>query len=251
MFETILTKLSIVAIVFILMIAVSGKRLLKYKVLLASFFILYFADNFIIIISNLYPALQVIPNHIWEGFLICSWSGKLYSIIFTLILAYLLRKLLTYQEVGLKLRQNIGSVLPSMIVILLLATWAAIIGFNSPIGRMDVNALAYLAIMPGLNEELVYRGVLLGILDKIMPRRINLLGGWIGWGVILTSILFSLLHGFQFEHGLSLHINAIALINSFISGFIFAWLKEHTGSLVLPVIAHGLVDFLFFLPRMI
>jgi membrane protease YdiL (CAAX protease family) len=43
----------------------------------------------------------------------------------------------------------------------------------------------------------------------------------------------------------------IALRNSTISGAAFAWLKARTGSLLAPVAAHGVEDFLFFLPRMI
>ena len=38
--------------------------------------------------------------------------------------------------------------------------------------------------------------------------------------------------------------------NALISGFIFAWLRERTGSLVMPVLAHGAWDFFLFLPRL-
>jgi hypothetical protein len=105
--------------------------------------------------------------------------------------------------------------------------------------------------MPALNEELVYRGCLLGILNKLLPQKINLLGAWMGWGAVVTSLLFSLLHGFGFNNDLSIYIDAIALRNSFVSGFIFAWLRERSGSLLMPVIAHGMEDFFFFLPRML
>jgi hypothetical protein len=72
-----------------------------------------------------------------------------------------------------------------------------------------------------------------------------------GWGAVVTSLLFSLLHGFGFNNDLSIYIDAIALRNSFVSGFIFAWLRERSGSLLMPVIAHGMEDFFFFLPRML
>jgi membrane protease YdiL (CAAX protease family) len=251
MIATLLTKTLIAAIVLIILIVVNGKRILLFKTYLALFFIVYFSDNLLMVLTIRYRYLQLIPLHVWEGFLICNWSGKLYSIVFTLILLYFTRKLLTWDEIGLTFHQNKGSLLPSVIVILTLAGWAALVGINSPKGTFDLMTLLYLAVMPALNEELVYRGGLLGLLDKLMPNRINFLGARIGWGALLTSIIFCLLHGFSLDNNLNIHIELIALRNSFISGFIFAWLKERTGSLLMPVIAHGMEDFLFFLPRMI
>jgi hypothetical protein len=67
--------------------------------------------------------LQLIPSHLWEGFLICNWSGKLYSILFTLLVLIIFRQLLPKNEVGLSLCQQKRFVLPSMRVILGLAGW--------------------------------------------------------------------------------------------------------------------------------
>jgi pimeloyl-ACP methyl ester carboxylesterase len=149
------------------------------------------------------------------------------------------------------LRQKEGSLLACGLVILTLTGWATIVGINSPKGKFDILTLGYLALMPTLNEGLVYRGCLLGILNKLLPKKINLLGAWMGWGAVITSLLFSLLHGFGFNNDLSIYIDAIALRNSFVSGFIFAWLRERSSSLLMPVIAHGLEDLFFFLPRML
>lgn len=130
------------------------------------------------------------------------------------------------------------------------SAWALFVGISSPKGELDFQTLLYLGIMPGLNDELIYRGYLLGALDKIMPGRFNLMAASIGWGVVVTSLLFGLLHGFYLDDSLTIHIEVIAFRNAAISGFIFAWLKKETGSLLVPIIAHGLEDFLFFLPRM-
>lgn len=62
--------------------------------------------------------------------------------------------------------------------------------------------------------------------------------------------MFGLLHGLWLDSNLSFHVEVAALRNAVISGFIFAWLRVRTGSLVLPIVAHGLEDLLFFLPRM-
>ncbi len=251
MTATLLTKTAIVLIVLASLLVIKRRAILHNGAFIVFFLVAYYADNLLIVLTNQYPSLQLIPNHLWEGFLVCSWSGKLYSIVFTLLLIYITRRVLERNDIGLTYKQKAGSILPCLLVLLVLAGWAARVGIASPKGKFDIETLVYLAIMPALNEELVYRGYLLGIINKISPARINLLGAWIGWGAILTSILFSLLHGFWFDNQLRVQFDIIALLNSFISGLVFAWLRERTGSLVMPAIAHGIEDFLFFLPRMI
>ena len=247
----ILTQICIALLVLLLLAVTQGKHLFKNKMLLALFFAVYFVDNILIVLTNRFTSLQLIPNHIWEGFLVCSWSGKLYSIAFAFTLLFLCRKALSQDDVGITFHQKPGSVLPASIVIFALATWALFVGILSPKGKPDLQTLLYLAIMPGLNEELIYRGYLLGILDRIIPTRFMLFGAPVGWGAIMTSLFFGLLHGFWLDNNLSIHIELIALRNASVSGFIFAWLKERTGSLLMPIVAHGVEDFLFFLPRML
>ncbi len=251
MVETLLTKICVALIILSLLILIQRKSLFAHSALLALFFAVFFIDNLLIVLTNCFSGLQMIPNTIWEGFLVCSWSGKLYSIVCMILVLYLARKVLGKGDVGLTFRQNPGSVLPAGIVIFLLATWACVVGISSPKGKFDLPSLTYLAIMPGLNEELVYRGILLAILVKIIPGDWKLWGAPFGWGIIVISLLFGLLHGFWLDNNLAVHIEVIALRNATISGLIFAWLRARSGSLVMPVIAHGLEDFLFFLPRMV
>ena len=245
-----LTQICIALFVLFVIYLIKGKHLFTHSALLTLFFAVYFADNTLIILSSRFTSLQLVPNHVWEGFLVCGWSGKLYSTLFASALLLLCRRLITREELGVAFRQNKGSLIPACLVIFALATWAGLVGIASPKGKPDLQTLLYLAIMPGLNEELIYRGYLLAILDRIMLARFKLLAAPAGWGVIITSLMFGLLHGFWLDQNLVVHLEAIALRNAAFSGLIFAWLRERTGSLLMPVIAHGVEDVLFFLPRM-
>lgn len=251
MIETLLTIISIALIILALLILVQRKGVFTHPALLALFFAVFLIDNLIIALADRFSNLQLIPNRIWEGFLICGWSGKLYSVVCMMLLLYLTRGMLGKNDVGLTFHHNPGSILPACLVASFLAAWAFLVGISSPKGKFDLPTLAYLAIMPGLNEELVYRGVLLGILVKMFPGNLKLLGAPFGLGIIVTSLLFGLLHGFWLDNNLAVHIEWIALRNAAISGLVFAWLRARTGSLVMPLMAHGLEDFLFFLPRMV
>lgn len=238
-------------LIFLVIVLILRKRVFCRPVVLTLFFAAYFLDNFLITLTNYFPILQIIPNHVWDGFLICGWSGKLYSIIAVTILTLLCQPVLTTGDAGFTIRQRPGSLLPTLFVLLALVIWALITGLHSPRGELDIEVLLYMALMPGINEELVYRGYMLGILNKLMPQKINFLGASMGCGVLVTSLLFGLLHGIWVDINLSINIDLIGLRNAILSGFIFAWLRERTGSLLAPVIAHGLEDVLFFLPRMI
>lgn len=212
---------------------------------------IYLADGLLLDLTNRYEQLRLIPTTVWGGFLVGNWSGKLYSILLVLALVLLIRGPLDPAAVGLTTRHRPGWLLPSLAVLVALGAWAAAVGVSSPKGPWDPVTLAYLALMPGLSEELVYRGVLPALIDRLAPGRANLLGAPLGWGLALTTVLFALLHGVWLDGDLVIRFDLIALRNSAVTGLAFAWLRARTGSLLLPVVAHGLVDVLFFLPRML
>ena len=213
-------------LIFLFLVLIRRRQTFAKPALLALFFGVYFMDNLAITLANHYPGLQIVPNQVWEGFLVYGWSGKLYSIFFAVTLLFLVRPVLTREDVGFTPRQKEGSLLTASLVVLALAAWALVVGLNSPKGQPNIRLLIFLAVMPGLNEELIYRGYLLAILNKLMPPKFTLFAAPVGWGVIVTSVLFGLLHGVWLDSSLTLHLDGIALRNSTVSGFVFAWLRE-------------------------
>lgn len=123
MVTSFLTQICIALLVFCLIIMIQGGHIFTHALLLVLFFGVDFADNILIVLTNRFSSLQLIPNHVWEGFLVCSWSGKVYSIIFAIALLYLCRKILAKDNLGLTFHQNPGSVLPTFMVVLALAAW--------------------------------------------------------------------------------------------------------------------------------
>jgi membrane protease YdiL (CAAX protease family) len=77
-------------------------------------------------------------------------------------------------------------------------------------------------------EELVFRGVLLALLDRALPQRWRVAGAYIGWGGIVLTVSFVALHGLR--PGLLLGVLPAALL--------YLWLRERTGSLLAPIAAH-------------
>jgi len=104
--------------------------------------------------------------------------------------------------------------------------------------------------MPGLNEEIVYRGLLLGILNKITPPGWSFLQVKIGWGAFITALLFGMLHGFWIESGVAVHFNPIGVFFNGLAGMVYAWQRQRSGSLLFPVLTHGAIDVFIELVRM-
>ena len=77
-------------------------------------------------------------------------------------------------------------------------------------------------------EELVFRGVLLALLDRALPQRWRIGGAYIGWGGLALTASFVALHGLR--PGLLLGVVPAALL--------YLWLRERTGSLLAPIAAH-------------
>jgi uncharacterized protein len=246
-----LTLFMIGLIIFIFLMLIGRRALPRHYRFVAIFFLFYFIDNLAVTFANHFPQLQFVPNHLWSGFLLCGWSGKSYSILLTLILIYFFRSVLSFRETGISLQHNEGSLIPSAGIILMITFWSSFVGSRSPRGDFDMTTLVYLSIMPGLNEELVYRGVLPACLDRLFPKSWIWASAKVGWSTIITTVLFGLLHGLWLDDQFEFHVEITLIRNAILSGFIFAWLKERTGSLIMPIIAHGVWDFFLFLPRMI
>lgn len=250
MISIILTQLLIGFIALLLLIVIGKKEICDRPKFTAFFFLVYFVDNLAITLTNHFHRLQFIPSHMWEGFLLWGWSGKIYSILIILILLATTR-FLPRQDVGMTVRQHEGSLASALTVIFFVTLGASTVGLLAPKGEFNPGLLLYLAILPGFNEELVYRGILPASLDRLFPKHWILASAKLGWSTVITTIVFGFLHGLWLDNHFDLHVEIIWIRNALFSGFIFAWLRERTGSLVMPIIAHGVWDFFLFLPRMI
>ncbi len=91
----------------------------------------------------------------------------------------------------------------------------------APCTLVDLLGISALA---GLGEELLFRGVFQSCFCL-----------WVGnfWGTILASILFGLLHAITLTYALLAGV----------MGLYLGWLWLWTGNLLVPIIVHGLYDF--------
>ena len=169
-----------------------------------------------------------------------NWSGKLLALAVTLAIAAL--PIFGWRRIGLTFRQEQlrGALVTTGVLLCLYAALAWVMGD----GGGDAETLAFQLTMPGLEEEIFYRGVFLLALDRAFTSRIRVGGAPIGWSLLLCSLMFGLIHGLGVRNSVwSFDLMAFAL--PFIGAIPAVWLRAKTGSVVLPIVMHNLVNTLF------
>ena len=169
-----------------------------------------------------------------------NWSGKIIAFVVTLAIAAL--PLFGWRKSGITLRQDglRGALVATGVLILLYGALAWVMGG----GGGDKETLAYQLTMPGLEEEIFYRGLFLLALDRAFTARARVGGAALGWSLLLCSLVFGLIHGLGVRDGAwSFDMMAFAL--PFIGSIPAVWLRARTGSVLLPIVLHNLVNTMF------
>lgn len=165
-----------------------------------------------------------------------NWQEKLLALAGTLAIAGL--PAIGWRAAGLTFAQASGSLKAAIPVCLLYGAFFVAIALAFPSGATSREDIAFQLTVPGLEEELFYRGVLLLALCRAFPGRWHFLGvGW-SFGAVLSCWLFGMTHAFGFSDG-SFSFDAPIMIFTALPSFIAVWLRLRTGSLLLPVVIHN------------
>jgi len=189
-------------------------------------------DDFATGLPHLVPALHFLPGD-W------NWSGKLLSLALSVLVVAGLR--ISPEAVGLRLKQahpRIGA-----IAVLLFIAWGTCLGLLFQPGAPDAETLAFQATMPGLAEEIAYRGIAPVLLLSLWPRKPHVEG--MPWAVIVaTSVLFGLWHALSYSDG-RFGFDLMSGLFPFLGSLPGGWLRFKTRSLVVPVAGHALANVAF------
>ena len=178
-------------------------------------------------LPTLLPGERTIGDH-W------NWTGQLLALAGALWIAWLLARRvgLSWHEMGFTGTQRPGSIGPAMWVT------AAALSLNVltmnlsnfRLHHVPLETWVYQATLPGLVEEAVFRGVLLGLLDRAFVARKDRFGAPVGWGGVVVTLVFLALHG----------VTAGTLLGVLPAALLYLWLRVRTGSLVAPIVVHNL-----------
>lgn len=170
-----------------------------------------------------------------------NWSGKIYSIALSVVAVIALR--IHPKDIGLTLKQEAPRLAVAAIVGFII--WGSCLGLLFQPGAPDAETLAFQAIMPGISEELVYRGIAPAIVMGLILGNRNYDG--MPWAVIITTaILFGIWHSLSYSGG-EFRFDLMSGLFPFIGSVVGGWLRFKTGSLLVPILGHSLANVAFHL----
>lgn len=204
---------------------------------------------FITLVALMLPSVGPFQHLDW------NWQGKTLDMLWLLALIALLPGSLR-RELGWQWRINPGTGSAAAINIVLwgaigfLITRQGMFGDPVELARTDLTLerLLFDISHPNLAEEILFRGLLLAVLDRVFRPNWTLFGARMGWGVVITAWLFGLAHGVAIDtesslltgtgSGLGITFDAVWLLQTFIMGLVLGWIRALTGSLWPAFLGH-------------
>lgn len=174
-----------------------------------------------------------------------NWAGKVYSLAFSAVVIAAFG--MNARATGLILPQkNVKTGAIALIPLILMGVVLALVHQPSPPSGETV---AFQLLMPGLAEELAFRGIapalLLGLVRGQTPP------SGIPWIVIcIAAIPFGAVHGLSYSDGAFAFDLGQGLWTAS-GGIIYGWLRFSTGSLLFPLLAHSFTNLAFHLTPLI
>lgn len=185
-------------------------------------------------------ALTEVPRINFFQHLHWSWQESILSAAWPFLLVALVPAV-SLASIGVTSRFRPGWLKPSIVAGLVALAVPVVFFFLGARKKLDTEGWAFLLMMPGLAEELVFRGVYQSLLNRVFGKPWRLAGAEFGWGLIVTAILFAGFNGLvmvdaQLHSRIVLHAAIAPIMLSFVSG----WVRERTDSVWPSVFGHNL-----------
>jgi len=176
-----------------------------------------------------------------------NWEGTILSVVVLLILAVALFSD-RWPVTGLRFKQDGPAPLTALAVALALCAALAGAAYWMVPGKagQGVEDLFFHAALPGLEEEIFYRGLLLGALDKAFGTPLRVLRAPVGWAAVMSAMLFATAHSITLTPQLAMVMDVAQGAWLFPAGLVLAWLRNATGSILLPVAVHSWANAAFY-----
>jgi hypothetical protein len=111
-----------------------------------------------------------------------------------------------------------------------------------PVNPVDSAGWLFAMGITGFAEEPIFRGLLVGGLAVLVPGRVCIGKLDLPLSAYLVAAMFGLAHWQSFTVN-PFYMAAAQQVYAFAWGIVYVWLMERSNSLLAPIIAHGLSDF--------
>ena len=165
-----------------------------------------------------------------------NWQGKIMALIASLSLAAL--PAFGWGASGITLTQKRGHLISVVVVALVYCGFFVALALAFPTDPAAPETVAFQMSLPGIEEEIFYRGILLLALSKAFTGRVKILGVNWGWGDVLSCVLFGMAHALGYAQG-HFSFDSVTMALTAIPSLLAVWIRLRTGSLLIPVLLHN------------
>ncbi|GET46676.1 CPBP family intramembrane glutamic endopeptidase [Capnocytophaga felis] len=176
-----------------------------------------------------------------------NWEGKALGVICG-IGCYLFFRRYFRENDFFTIRQNKENFKPSLIVAVGVVLLSTVVWFLLGKSEFDVETLAFQISLPGVDEEIIFRGILLGLLASSLKEKTAFVGNP---SVLLTAILFGFMHGLTLDKNYAVDFDFIYFIQTAFAGYLWGWITLKSRSILLAILSHNFSNFLGTLATMI
>ena len=232
--EPILHLVVILPLLLIFMKERTKENYLRVLSIVGCYFIYYFA----LTLQYHFDCFNIIDGS-W------NWDGKIYGVICGVVANFVFRRQFADNNF-FTLKQNkegLKSALKVVIAILSIAILGGVVNDR----EFNIETLLFQISMPGIDEEIMYRGVLLGLMCSALRA-----GGaaWRNPAIIINAVLFGLVHSLSLGDG-ALQFNSVNFMWTGLLGYGFGYITIKTRSILIPMLTHNLYNFTLNLLAMI
>jgi len=177
-------------------------------------------------------------QHIWVPALQMNWLGKIAATVTSLLFIYYSPEV-TFQKVGLNLNFKKTFHYKTLFFLLLIFLFSLVDFYfdqTVPPFMQGHDAVLFEFILPGIEEEIFWRGLLLLLFAKLFQHASTKRAWFIA--TIATSLLFAAGHAVNYQAG-HLVISFQPVFPIFIIGIILCIMRLLSGNLLLPIIVHN------------
>lgn len=240
-----MTKIFLEALLQVLPIILLSILFLKEKTKINFVRILIFTFCYLIYqIFLVLPTINPIFDFIKSSW---NWDGKIYGILCCVFCYFAFRKYFCENNF-FTLKQNKENLKLSTIGAIAIVVLSTIIWYLLGKTPFDLETLAFQISIPGIDEEIMFRGILLGLLATSIKDKFSIFGNP---SILLTSILFGLMHALTFSKNYDIDFESIYFLQTSFAGYVWGWITIKSRSVLLAILSHNFSNFLGTLSTMI
>jgi uncharacterized protein len=211
----------------------------------------FYAMIFLYAAVSVSTVMLFLPHVFFFSGLLWNWQGKLLEFAWPWIIVYGF-SWLTPIEVGLTLPEknsNFTLAIQLGVIFTLFGVLISLILGEAATKKPLLETILFQFTMPGLAEEITFRGIFLAILNRYLGKPWKIGNTRFGWGVILITIMFVIVHLYHYNNKthqlvctISDYTDYLSILMVALAGILFGIIREKSGSIWPGVLLHNIIN---------